>query len=254
MAETKKRVQTVIIRPPDSIYQAHKIIDKGTYDGRWHFAFEEYYDRDYSNFGTLRVFNDDTLSPGASWPLHPHRNIEVVTYCVSGEFRHADREGKGGILRPGWVQHTTVGVGMWHSEINNRPDEPMRFIQIWFVPSGLDLEPSVEVKQVLKSERTNRLLPLVSNEYEEALPIAADASVASSYLEEGQKISCQLGVGRGCYLYVMEGGPVEVDGHELQALGAAKVIGGAEIDIMAAADADLLAVTVPLTAGNAAHR
>jgi redox-sensitive bicupin YhaK (pirin superfamily) len=59
---------------------------------------------------------------------------EVVSYCAGGEFRHADEHGVGSILRKGWVQHTTVGRGMWHSEINNRPDEPMRFIQMWFLP------------------------------------------------------------------------------------------------------------------------
>ncbi len=254
MEEAIKRVQTIIIRPPDSIYQAHGQIENGSFDGRWHFAFDEYYDRDYSHFGTLRVFNDDTLSPGATWPLHPHRNIEVVTYCAAGEFRHADQDGEGGILLPGWVQHTTVGAGMWHSEVNNRPDEPMRFIQMWFVPAAPDLEPSVEQKTVEKSERTNRLLPLVSDEEDEALPIASEATVSSCFLEKGHSISCELGIGHGCYIYVLEGGPIELDGKELPALGAAKVIGGAEITVRAAGDAELLVVTVPLTAGNAAQR
>ena len=66
-------------------------LENGTIDGRWHFSFDQYFDRDFSHFGTLRVFNDDTLSPGATWPLHSHRNIEVVTYCASGVFRHADQ-------------------------------------------------------------------------------------------------------------------------------------------------------------------
>jgi hypothetical protein len=250
MKETQNRTQAIIIRPPESIYQAHGEIEKGTFDGRWHFAFDEYYDRDYSHFGTLRVFNDDTLSPGATWPLHPHRNIEVVTYCAGGEFRHADQDGKGGILRPGWVQHTTVGRGMWHSEINNSEVEPMRFIQIWFLPAATDLEPSVERKEVERAERTNVLLPLVSAEDTGALPIAADGSVYSSFLEAGHQITCDLGVGRGCYLYVLEGGPVSVDGHNLPALAAAKVVGGMQVTVEAQADAELLVVKVPLTAGN----
>ena len=125
---------TISIRKPESIYQAHGNIKNGTFSGRWHLSFDDYYDPNFKNFGPLRVFNDDTLSSGAVWPLHPHREIEVVTYCAEGEFRHADERGEGGILQKGWVQHTTVGKGMWHSKINNRTDMPMRFIQMWFQP------------------------------------------------------------------------------------------------------------------------
>src|SRR3989338_706403 len=124
----------IIVRRAKDIYQAKGEIENGTFHGRWHFSFDEYHDSRYVNFGSLRVFNDDTLSPGAVWPLHPHRDIEVVTYCASGEFRHADERGEGDVLKKGWAQHTTVGRGLFHSEINNLPDQPMRFIQIWFMP------------------------------------------------------------------------------------------------------------------------
>src|SRR5574340_36755 len=154
--------RTIEIRRPEQIYQARGRIENGTFHGRWHFSFDQYYDPAFVQFGTLRVFNDDTLSPGAVWPLHPHREIEVVTYCADGEFRHADEHGKGGVLKKGWVQHTTVGRGMFHSEINNRSDAPMRFIQMWFFPERQGLEPSVEQKAVERKERTNRFFPLVS--------------------------------------------------------------------------------------------
>ena len=95
----------IVVRPPESIYQARGAIEKGTFRGRWHSSFEEYYDSEYIRFGSLRVLNDDTLSPGVVWPLHPHKDNEVVTYCVEGEFRHADEHGVGGILKEGWV-HT----------------------------------------------------------------------------------------------------------------------------------------------------
>ena len=127
--------------------------------------------------------NDDTLSPGATWPLHPHRHNEVVTYVAGGEFRHEDERGLGGVLKQGGVQHTTVGRGMWHAEMNNRPDIPMRFIQLWFLPERLDLDPSVEQKAVSRSERTNGFLPLASSRHEGALPLRSDASVFSSFLE-----------------------------------------------------------------------
>lgn len=249
MEETKRK-PAVFIRPPDTIYQASGEIENGSFSGRWHFNFEDYHEREYSFFGTLRVLNDDTLSPGATWPLHPHRNIEVVTYCVEGEFRHADENGVGHILQQGWVQHTTVGRGMWHSEINNRRDAPMRFVQMWFLPRELDLEPSLEVRKVEQSERANRLLPLVSNEHTGALPIASDALVYASFLESGRSIDCELGVGRGAYIYVLKGGPVMLYEHEIPELGAAKVIGGMEVRLEAEGDAELLAVQVPLAVGN----
>ena len=102
-------MSSIIVRNPGSIYQIHGEIENGDFHGRWLFSFGEYYDPRFEHFDTLRVFNDDTFSPGAVWPLHPHKDNEVVTYCASGEFRHADERGKGGVLKNGWVQHTTVG-------------------------------------------------------------------------------------------------------------------------------------------------
>ena len=144
------------VRDPKSIYQIDGDIENGRFHGRWHFSFGDYYDPRFKDFGTLRVFNDDTLTPGAVWPLHPHRDNDVVTYVASGEFRHTDESCKGGILKKGWVQHTTVGRGMRHSEINNRPDQPMRFIQMWFYPSKHGLDPAVEQRAVEQAERTDR--------------------------------------------------------------------------------------------------
>ncbi|MFA5802691.1 MAG: pirin family protein [Thermoleophilia bacterium] len=242
--------EIIIVRPPDSIFQADGRVENGTFHGHWHFSFDNYYDREYTHFGTLRVFNDDTLSPGATWPLHPHRNIEVVTYCAGGVFRHEDENGRGDILRKGWVQHTTVGRGMWHSEINDRADEPMRFIQMWFLPAISDLEPALQHKHVDKEERLNRLMALVSNDDPEALPIASDARVFSSSLESGNKLVYGLEAGRGAYLYVVEGGPLRLNGHEIPALGSAKIIGSKEVDIVAEEDVELLLVEVPLAVNN----
>ena len=154
----------IALRRANEIYEARGQIENGTFEGRWHFSFDTYDDPDYVRFGTLRVFNDDTLSPGAIWPLHPHREIEVVTYCAEGEFRHADEHGVGGILQKGWVQHTTVGKGMYHAEINNDADKSMRFIQMWFIPSQRRLEPAIQQMRVAREDRANRFLLLVSNQ------------------------------------------------------------------------------------------
>jgi redox-sensitive bicupin YhaK (pirin superfamily) len=237
----------ITIRRPEEIYQAQRGIEGGTFHGRWHFSFDQYRDPEHIQFGALRVFNDDTLSPGAVWPLHPHENIEVVTYCAAGEFRHADQHGKGGVLKQGWVQHTTVGSGMYHSEINNLPDQPMRFIQMWFLPAEQDLEPAMEQKAVSREERLNRFLPLVSNEHKGALPIHADAQVYSCLLQTGKAADYQIKRGWGVYLYVVEGGPVQLDGYHIPALGAAQVEQEKAISVQAEADAELLLITVRLT-------
>jgi quercetin 2,3-dioxygenase len=239
--------EMITIRKPNEIYEINGQIQKGSFNGRWHFSFDQYRDPDYMHFGTLRVFNDDTLDPGAVWPLHPHREIEVVTYCAAGEFRHADENGEGGVLKKGWVQHTTVGKGMYHSEINNRPDEPMRFIQMWFIPSERGLEPAVQQKQVEKEERKNRLIRLVSSlEEDGALPIHSEAEVYSSFLETGRSIQFQPHTGWGVYLYPLEGGTLLVDDQRVESLGAAKIEGEKGLKISAEAGAELLLVHVQL--------
>jgi len=234
------------IRDPRSIYRIEGAIENGSFHGRWHFSFGEYVDPQFKEFGTLRVFNDDTLTPGAVWPLHPHHDNEVVTYVAGGEFRHADERGRGGVLKKGGVQHTTVGRGMWHSEINNRQDQPMRFIQMWFYPARRGLDPAVEQKAVEQADRTNVFLPLVSNTVPGALKIVSDAAVSSSFLEKGYEVTRQLAPGWGAYLYVLEGGPVLVNGMRVSVLASAMITDEREIKVRAEDDTELLLVEVKM--------
>jgi len=192
------------------------------------------------------VFNDDTLSPGAVWPLHPHKEIEVVTYCAEGIFRHADSRGEGGLLRAGWVQHTTVGSGIEHSEINASPDKPMRFIQMWFKPDKLNLSPSVEQKHVEKADRTDLFYPLVSNRRVEALNIHQDVEIFSSFLQRSKMITYDVRDGRGVYLYVVSGGVVTIDSSVLPAYAVAEIESEAQISVKAENDTELLLVDVPI--------
>lgn len=255
--------QTIIIRDPGSIYHSEGEAGSGHFQGRWHYSYESYHHRDYTHFGTLRLFNDDILSPGAAFDPHPHSNVEVVTYCVDGEFRHGDdgsvvnrgtltaggelRETEASmILRKGWAQRLTVGSGLWHSEINNRTDTPVRFIQMWFLPTSAGLEPSRFVRRVEEVERVNSFLPLVDNDDSSALDIASDARVYSCLLRRGNLVSYILGTGRGLYLYIMEGGPVLLNGTAMPELAATKVIGGDDVSIRGDDDTELLLVDVPL--------
>ncbi|MCU0913662.1 MAG: pirin family protein [Planctomycetes bacterium] len=241
-----ERLGMITVRQAEDIFRAEGVIENGTFDGRWHFSFGEYYDPRYTHFGTLRVFNDGTLSPGAVWPLHPHREIEVVTYCAAGEFRHADEHGKGGVLEEGWVQHTTVGKGMYHSEINNRRDQVMRFIQMWFVPHTPRLKPAVQQKAVEQEERANRLLPLISNDDAGSLPIASDAQVYACFLQKAETVACELDDRHGGYLYVVEGGGALAGDEALHHLDAAMVVNEPELVIRADEDAELLLVVARL--------
>src|SRR5215831_855824 len=232
------------VRPASTIHMSHGEVENGTFQGRWHFSFDDYFDQNFMNYGPLRVFNDDTLSPGAVWPLHPHRNIEVVTYCADGVFRHADQNGKGGVLEKGWVQHTTVGRGMFHSEINDRKDTPMRFIQLWFLPWTADLEPELEQKKVAKAERTDKLLPLISNTDKGALSINSDARVYSSFLELGRRVKHELKADWGSYLYVLDGGPVAVNRQTVEPLAAAMITDQTDFELLAEKNAELLLIDV----------
>lgn len=236
------------VRMPNEIYQSRGQIENGTFTGKWHFTFGSYKDPKHMGFGPMRVFNDDTLSPGAVWPLHPHKEIEVVTYCVDGIFRHADQRGAGGMLRAGGVQHTTVGTGMVHSEINASWDKPMRFIQMWFKPDEPMLPPMVEQKNMAKADRTDRMYPLVSNRKAEALNIHQDVEIFSSFLQVGNTIIYDLKDGRGVYLYIVDGGPVTLDGHVLPANSAAEIISPGPVSLKAEKDAELLLVDVPISA------
>lgn len=237
----------IALRRANEIYEARGQIENGTFEGRWHFSFDTYDDPDYVRFGTLRVFNDDTLSPGAIWPLHPHREIEVVTYCAEGEFRHADEHGVGGILQKGWVQHTTVGKGMYHAEINNDADRSMRFIQMWFIPSQRRLEPAIQQRRVAREDRANRVLLLVSNQDGEALPIHSEGEVYSSFLQARHAVKFVHRQRWGVYVYLLEGGPVRINEQRLEALGAAMVTNEKELDVSAELDAELLLAHVQLT-------
>jgi redox-sensitive bicupin YhaK (pirin superfamily) len=221
-------------------------VDGGWFRARWHFSFDTYDDPDYVQFGTLRVFNDDRLVPGAIWPLHPHRDIEGLTYVVEGSFRHEDDVGgPPGPLPAGSVQRMTLGRGAWHSEQNASETEPMRFIQMWILPAKRGLEPGVEQKVFTEQDRTDRLLKAISGDGGDAVLVHQDAHVFVSKLQEGKGVSHPLGAGRGVYLYVIEG-DVDVVGERMSTGDAAEVRDEPEVTITANATSELIAVDVSL--------
>jgi hypothetical protein len=130
----------ITIREADTIWREQG----GWFDARWHFSFDQYRDPDQMGVGALRVFNDDRIVPGAEWPLHPHQDIESLTYVVAGNFLHADSLGNNGRLESGAAQVMTFShAGDMHSEKNGSADEALRFIQFWILPSARGLETRV---------------------------------------------------------------------------------------------------------------
>jgi redox-sensitive bicupin YhaK (pirin superfamily) len=242
------------LRPPDSLFH----IEGGWFSANWHFSFDTYYDPDNTSFGDLRVFNDDRLIPGAIWPMHPHRDIEGITYVAEGTFRHADSMGNGGVLPPGSVQRATLGSGMMHSEQNGSETEPMRFIQMWIMPAERGLPPSVEQRSFGEDERRNVLRPvLVPGEgfggadapaADGAVGVHQDAAVYAALLDPEAEVRHRFRPGFGGYLFVVHGALADAGGAgALAEAGAAKVAGEESLALRAGpAGAEILLVETRL--------
>ena len=223
-------------------------VDGGWFRARWHYSFDSYRDPEYTRFGSMRVFNDDRLVPGAVWPMHPHRDIEGLTYVVEGSFRHEDDVGgEPGPLTAGSVQRMTLGSGAMHSEQNASETEPMRFIQIWITPAERGLQPGVEQKAFSAADRTDRLLTVISGDDDgEAVLVHQDAHVYVSQLKAGSSVAHDMSSGRGIYLYVIAG-EVEVNG-ELMATGdAVQITDEPSVSIDAMDTSELILVDVKLS-------
>jgi redox-sensitive bicupin YhaK (pirin superfamily) len=220
-------------------------IDGGWFQARWHFSFDTYRDPENMGWGPLRVFNDDRLIPGAIWPLHPHRDIEGLTYVVEGTFSHEDDHGGNGVLPAGSVQRMTLGSGAMHSEQNGSETEPMRFIQMWILPDQLGLPPSVEQKVFTPEQRTDGLLEVFSPQDGDAVKIHGDAFVYIARLNPEVEVEHSFASGRGAYLYLIEG--ALVGGDEKLATGdAVKIRDEPAIRLRAEDTSELILVDVPL--------
>jgi len=227
---------TIVLRPRASLFHA----EGGWFSANWHFSFDQYWDEANMGMGDLRVFNDDRLVPGAAWPMHPHRDIEGITYVAEGTFEHADSRGNGGILHPGAVQRATLGSGMQHSERNASKTEPMRFIQMWIMPSRRGLDPSIEQREFGPESRRNALKPVLvpatgfggddAPRSADAVTVHQDASVYAGLLDAKRKLRHELRPGFDGYLFIVHGALVRP---ELDEGGAAKVLEERAIDLEA---------------------
>jgi redox-sensitive bicupin YhaK (pirin superfamily) len=194
----------------------------------------------------MRACNDDRLVPGAVWPLHPHQDVEGLTYVVEGSFRHEDSVGGApGPLPAGAVQRMTLGSGALHSEQNAAKDAPMRFIQIWILPDTAGLTPEVEQRVFTREDRAGRLLRVMGPEGGEVVRIHQDASVHVASLAAGDEVVHRIGQGHGAYVYLIDG-RARFDGEPVTTGDAAKVTGQPSLTIRAEAPCELILVDVPM--------
>jgi quercetin 2,3-dioxygenase len=217
----------------------------GWFDARWHFSFDRYRDPEQMGVGALRVFNDDRVVAGADWPMHPHWDIESLTYVVEGHFVHADSLGNDGRLEPGAAQVMAFsGRGDQHSERNGSAREPMRFIQFWILPSVSALESSVQQHQYGVADRADRWLQIMGPAGEDGLDLAQDARVFVSRLQTSG-LASSVGQGRGGYLYVIDG-TLSTGKDDLGAWDAIKIEGPERLELTTSTVAEVILVDVPL--------
>lgn len=223
--------------------QIHKE-EGGWFTARWHFSFDHYRDPKQMGVGPLRVFNHDRLVPGAVWPMHPHADVEGITYVWQGRFRHADSLGKDGVLEPGAVQLMTLGSGALHSEQNASTTEPMEFLQLWVLPDTPSLPPAVQQRQFSREDRADRLMKVIGNRDDDPIRVHQDAAVYVASLASGKEVTHAFGDGRAGYLYLIEGA-VRLNGDSLATGDAVEVLDEPELRLRAEGPSELILVDVP---------
>ena len=187
------------------------------------FSFADYYDPQHMGFRTLRVINEDYVEPGNGFPMHSHRDMEIVTFILEGALEHEDSMGNKSVIRPGDAQRMSAGTGVTHSEFNPSKTERVHLLQIWIVPKKRGLEPSYEQKAFPESERRGKLRVLASATGRDgAVTIHQDVELLTTDLDHGQAVTHELRPGRHAWIQVTRGS-IDVNGTQLRAGDGAAV-------------------------------
>jgi redox-sensitive bicupin YhaK (pirin superfamily) len=219
--------------------------DRGHFDHGWldtyhTFSFADYFDPAQMGFRSLRVMNEDLVAPGMGFGMHGHRDMEIVTYVLSGALEHKDNLGHGEALRPGELQRMTAGTGIRHSEFNPSKGEPVHLYQIWLLPRESGLTPGYEQKAFPASERHNRLRLVASPAGDDgSLTIQQDARLYLATLDDGSSVEHGLSAGRHAWLQVLRGA-VELNGTALATSDGAAISGETRLNVTATAPAEVL--------------
>jgi redox-sensitive bicupin YhaK (pirin superfamily) len=197
--------------------------DFGWLDTHHTFSFGDYYDPRFMGFRQLRVINEDRVEPGAGFPTHGHRDMEIISYVLEGELEHKDSLGTGSVIRPGDVQRMSAGRGITHSEYNASSAQPLHFLQIWILPESGGLPPGYEQRHYAAEERQGRWRLIASRQGRDgSVTLHQDVALHATLLEPGQGAELTLAPGRHGWVQVARG-QVELGGHTLEAGDGAAV-------------------------------
>ena len=214
-------------------------------DSRHTFSFGEYYDPRHMGVSLLRVINEDRVAPGAGFPTHPHRDMEIVSYVLDGELEHRDSMGNGSVIRAGDVQRMSAGTGVTHSEFNPSNERPTHFLQIWLMPARTRIEPGYEQKFFEPETKRAKLKLLVSPDGRNgSISANTDAQVYASLLQAGESVTYEIPPGRLAYVHVASGS-VTAGGQALAAGDGATIDGEDMIEFTGDAGGEFLLFDLP---------
>ncbi|MCB1521460.1 MAG: pirin family protein [Hyphomicrobiaceae bacterium] len=214
--------------------------DFGWLDSRHTFSFGHYHDPGHMGFGPLRVINEDHIAPGGGFPMHPHSDMEIITYVLEGALAHSDSLGNGSVIKPGDVQRMSAGTGVRHSEYNASEAAAVHLLQIWIIPDRTGLAPSYEQKTFSTDEKRGKLRLIGSRDARDgSVKIQQDVDLYASIVTYGDRVAHELSAGRGGWIQVARGA-ITVNGERLSAGDAAAVVKSGPIDISGDTDAEFL--------------
>jgi quercetin 2,3-dioxygenase len=214
--------------------------DFGWLNSKHTFSFDQYHDPNFMGFRSLRVINEDWVQGGHGFPMHPHRDMEIITYVLEGALEHKDSMGNGSTIRPGDGQRMSAGTGVRHSEGNSSKTEAAHLLQIWILPDRRGHEPGYEQKAFPEAEKRGKLRLIASPDGKDgSVTIHQDARLYASLLKPEEEVKHELGKGRYAWLQVAKGA-VELNGKSLQQGDGAAVTDEERLTVKGKEDAEVL--------------
>ncbi|MBD2504444.1 pirin family protein [Anabaena azotica] len=212
----------------------------GWLDSYHTFSFSSFYDPNRMGFRSLRVINDDRIAPGAGFPTHGHRDMEILTYVLSGAVEHKDSLGTGSVIRPGDVQIMSAGTGIQHSEFNHSSTEPLHLLQIWILPDEKGLAPRYEQKAFTPAEKLGQLRLVAAKDGRDgAVTIHQDVDIYASVLQPGDVVNYRLKGDRYAWLQIAQG-VATLNGEQLRAGDGVQINGEEQLQISTEIGTELL--------------
>lgn len=217
----------------------------GWLDSYHSFSFARYYDPEHMGYSVLRVINEDVIDGGQGFGRHPHKDMEIVTYMLSGQLQHRDSMGNGSVIGPGDVQRMTAGTGVEHSEFNASQTEAAHLLQIWLLPEKNNLAPSYEDKHFTDADKHNRWCLIVSQDGRQgSLMVHQNVNIYATKLTPSASLSYDMQENRSLYIQVAAG-RINLNGELLIAGDAAKVDKKTVIMIKALDASELILFDLP---------